>query len=81
MVYTILGFSRFKSKKGNMCTVLQISRDFTDRELELGSCGVSVEQVFLSDVMLSLASPENVGRRCRLFYNRNGYLDDYELIK
>ena len=81
MVYTILGFSKFKSKKGNMCVVLQVSRDFLDRELELGSCGVKVEEVFLSDMLSDLASPENVGRECRLYYNRNGYLDSFEILK
>ena len=81
MFYTILGFSRFKSKKGNMCTTLQLSRDFTDREIEAGSCGVRVEDAFLPEDCLDIAVSENIGKQCNLLYNRNGYLQAIDIVK
>lgn len=78
-MYTILGFSKFNSKAGKPCVVIQLQRDFNSRELTSGSFGVRVEEVFLPDHLLTVAIKENLGKKCNLFYNRNGYLEDISI--
>lgn len=80
-MYTILGFSKFKSKKGFDCCVMQLSRDFSSRELLAGSVGQKVEEVFLNDDIIDIFDVNNIGKSCDVFYNRNGYVSDIVLSK
>lgn len=80
-MYKILGFNKFTSKKGNVCCMLQLSRDFTDKELEAGSCGLRVEDAFLPAELFSIAVPDNVGKSCELYYNRNGFLANVSIYE
>lgn len=75
-MYKILGFNKFKSKKGNMCCTIQLARDFTDKEVAAGSCGHRVEDAFVPSELMELVVPENVGKMCDLYFNRSGYLTD-----
>lgn len=79
-MYKILGFSKFKSKTGKNCVVLQLQREFNSRELNSGSLGVRVEEVFLPDHLLNVVIKDNLGKSCNLFYNRNGYLEDLIIL-
>lgn len=79
MLYEILGFKRFKSKKGTDCCVIQLVRDFSANEFASGSVGRGVEEVFLPTELSHLAVPENVGKLCELFFNRNGFLLDIKI--
>lgn len=80
-MYTILGFSKFKSRKGVECCVMQLSRDFNSRELLAGSVGKRVEEVFLSDDIIGVFDVNNVGKSCDVFYNRNGFVTDIVISK
>lgn len=81
MNYKIIGFSVFKSKKGSLCRVLQLTREYNQRESEAGSFGVKCEEVFLPDDFSYLADPSYLGKEVRLYYNRNGYLDSIDIMK
>ena len=79
MEYKILGFNKFKSKKGSDYCTIQLSRDFSANEIAAGSCGHRVEDAFLPMELAHLAVPSNVGKLCDLYFNRNGYLIDIVL--
>lgn len=79
MLYEILGFNKFKSKKGTDCCTIQLARDFSANEQAAGSCGQRVEDAFLPMELAHLAVSDNIGKFCNLYFNRNGYLVDIVL--
>ena len=81
---TIVGYKKFKSKKGTDCNVLVLTTDFTPAENARGSFGKGVQEVFLTDELAEKITPESIGKQCELSYSigagGRAYLDDVTIV-
>ena len=74
--YTIVGFQKIvKKKDGKELFVLQTAYD-PKRE---GSFGISVEKVFVAPKLIT-GGPVAVDKKCYIFYDRNGYVQEVEIL-
>lgn len=80
---TLVGFKRFKSKKGNDLCVASVSTPFSPADNARGCYGDDVQSVFLPDNLIDYLQPEDVGKKVQLSYNiANGraYLIDFTVV-
>ena len=80
----VLGFSKFTSKKGNYCVVLDVSSPYGDRQRENGACGERAEQLFIPKEYHDKVVPAIIGKEISLIYSISGgraYLDGFEVCK
>lgn len=80
----LLGFSNGTSKAGKPFTVMQVVKDYSDREKENGAVGCKVSQEFLPQSQVGLLQPKDIGRELSLDYDISGgraYLVSVSFIK
>lgn len=74
----IIGYSKFKSKKGNDCCVLRILVEATERDNQYGHFGHIVQEVFVPEAQHKEISDSVVGKNATVnytYYNGRGYVD------
>lgn len=59
---TLVGFKRFKSKKGNPLCIAIISREFTAQENERGSFGCDLESVYVPSEQYDYLGIADIGK-------------------
>ncbi len=62
MERTLVGFKRFKSKKGNPVCLAIIASQFTARDNERGSYGTDMESVFLPQEQYDYLVVDDIGK-------------------
>ena len=65
----LVGFKRFKSKKGNECCVANVVTSFTPAENSRGSYGSDVQSVFLPEDQVDMLTEKDIGKDVELNYN------------
>lgn len=81
---TLLGIKKFASKDGRNFCVLETSAPFSDREVQNGSKGSRVEEVFLPEHLHDKADSLTVGGQISFDYQVMGgraYVDDVYDVK
>ena len=76
----LVGYKRFKSKKGNDLCVANVEVPFTPAENSRGSIGSDVQSVFLPDNKLDLLKEDDIGKNVDLVYsivNGRAFLEDF----
>lgn len=53
---------------------MMVMREFNDWEKKNGSIGARVEDPFLPDECRDIVDQENIGKKCEIYYNKNGYI-------
>lgn len=79
----LVGFKKFKSKNGNDLCVACLVGDFTARDIQNGSFGSNVEQVFLPDTQFNYLTSKDIGKEVELNYdvvNGRAYLSEIVVI-
>ena len=77
----LVGFKRFKSKKGDDFCVANVVSDYSVNAV--GCFGQKVEEIFLPDDLYDYLQPEHIGKEIRLDYEINGnraYLKGVKVI-
>lgn len=77
----LIGFRKFKSKKGTDVCKAYVEVKATAREVENGSSSVTVDEVFLFGDDSRVLQEEHVGKSVDYTYNRRGFLEDFRVTK
>lgn len=83
-VRTVLGFNKFKSKKGADLATLTLIKPYNDRQKMNGACGHSAEEVFVPDNIHGKLVPGIVGKEIEVGYsisNGRAYFEDFKVVK
>ena len=67
---TLVGYSRFKSKKGVDYCVANVVTDYSSNAA--GSVGQKVEQIFMPDALYDYLQPQHVGKEIKFEYEISG---------
>ncbi len=65
----LVGFKRFKSKKGNECCVLSIEKPYTPAEQARGCHGSSVDNIFAPEDKIDAFTEKDLGKEVDLLYS------------
>lgn len=76
----LIGFLRFKSKKGNPVCKAYVGVPATDRQLENGSSSTVVEDIYLLDDFFNFLKETDCGHEIDYSYNRKGFLERVEVL-
>lgn len=79
----LVGYKKFKSKKGNECCVISVVTPYNQRSLDNGCVGSKTEEVFLPENCFNLLQPSDIGCDLNLVYECSGgraYLVDIEVV-
>ena len=68
----IIGYRKFKSKKGFDCCLISVMSLCCDRDLRYGACGYKVQDVFVPEAQHNLIVPDVVGKPVVIHYEING---------
>lgn len=80
---TLVGFKRFKSKKGNELCVASVSTPFSPADIARGCYGDDVQSVFLPEDQIDYLKESDIGKEVKLSYNiANGraFLVDFTVV-
>lgn len=84
MTSTVVGYRKFKSKKGVDCNVLVLTTPFTPAENARGSHGMGAQEVFLTDDIAARITPDCIGKQVQTTYSigvgGRAYLDDVQIV-
>ena len=58
----IIGYSKFKSKKGNEVMFVNVAVPLTERDKEFGHVGMRVEQIWIPSTLFNKFNPSVVGK-------------------
>lgn len=72
MIKSIVGYRKFKSKKGTSCCIINVIGDFTAYDQEHGAVGQRCEEVFLPEDQHQFVVPGIIGKPIELQYGE-GY--------
>ena len=78
----ILGYRRFVSKKGVAFCIVTLACPYTDREIEGGSCGTKVEDIWLPEHLHNMINPQVIGKVAVVDYyvmNGRAYINDLSI--
>lgn len=77
-IYTVVGYNTFTSKKTNkamvrLCVTFAIKRN---------GRGLDVDSVFISDDTFNqlIADGLDIGSKVNIFYNKNGFVSDIQIV-
>lgn len=79
---TIIGYRKFKSKKGEEFCIVQASEPYSKREEQYGAYGDKVEDVFIPKDYHNLIDEFCIGKKLALTYTIQGgkaYIDSVEI--
>lgn len=68
----VLGFRKFKSKKGTDCCVLQVQKEFSDLEIKYGAVGTKAVDVWVPVTLQSIVTKDCIGSTCHIAYAQIG---------
>lgn len=69
----ILGYRSFNSKKGVPCCILTLGCPYSDRDIQNGSCGTKVEEIWLPENCHNIVNPQIIGKMAVIdYYVMNG---------
>lgn len=68
----LVGYKRFKSKKGKNFCVANIVSGYSNRDIERNCVGEKVEEIFLPDEQYDLLTPDDIGRELSFDYDMSG---------
>lgn len=66
---TLVGYKRFKSKKGNEVCMASVSTPFSPAENGRGCYGDDVQTVFMPENQLDYLQPSDIGKEVKLSYS------------
>lgn len=66
---TLVGFKKFKSKKGVDTCLAKVASPFSPADISKGACGSDVQDVWLYDDLYDVLQPEDVGKEVKIDYN------------
>lgn len=73
MTFKLVGYKKFKSKKGDDCLVIELIKPFTTREIDFGACGSSVVEKFIPNDFSDKFVPAVIGKNIDLEIEVNSY--------
>ena len=79
---TIIGYRKFKSKKGDEFCIVQASEPYSRREEQYGACGEKVEDIFIPQDFHNLIDEFCIGKTLVLTYTIQGgkaYIESVEI--
>ncbi|MCM1185003.1 MAG: hypothetical protein NC251_13455 [Lachnoclostridium sp.] len=80
----LVGFKRFKSKKGNDLCLANIETPFSPSDIARGCVGSDVQGVFVPDDQYDLLTEKDIGKTVELVYSINNgraYLEELRMLK
>lgn len=80
----LVGFKRFKSKKGNDLCLANIETPFAPSDIARGCVGNDVQGVFLPDNQYDMLTEKDIGKTVKLIYSINcgrAYLEELQVLK
>lgn len=80
----LLGVKKFTARSGKSYEVMHLVSDVTARDVENGSFGKLVEEVFVPDRMAGFLKPEHIGKEVVMDYEITGgraYLIGFDVKK
>lgn len=69
----LIGYRKFKSKKGSDCCIVNFVHDFSSFDISHGAYGQTVEEVFLPEDCHGSITPAVIGSLCELVYGAGMY--------
>lgn len=79
----IVGYRKFKSKKGTPCCLITIMSMCTDRDIRYGANGYKVQDEFVPDAQHDIINSDVIGKNVRINYEINGgkaYVKSIDLL-
>lgn len=79
----IVGYKRFKSKKGQDLCIATVVSPYSQRDLDRGCVGSRSEDVFLPDSLVNMLEPKHIDKNVEISYDIVGgrvYVSDFKVL-
>lgn len=79
----LIGYRRFRSKKGSPLCLANVLVPYSERDLSNGAAGSRVDEIFLPDNRVDLLQPKDVGKQVEVLHEVVGgraFVEDFKVL-